>query len=102
MRQDVSNTGQPRMANLDRVLDEYADGLHFFLSLGIDINSQKDCYNLTKHAKDLSEQFLIIYSNIARFMKRKDDLSYQKAFQSFLNLIPLLGFSPRQYRKSIF
>lgn len=86
----------------DRVLDEYADGLHFFLSLGIDIKSKKDCYNLTKHSKDLSEQFLIVYSNIARFMKRKDDLSFQKAFQNFLNLIPLLGFRYSSIEKAYF
>lgn len=76
----------------DRILDEYADGLHFFLSLGIDIGSKKEAYNLTKHSKDLSNQILVIYSHIVRFMKKADDLSFQKAFQSFLNLIPLLGF----------
>ncbi len=86
----------------ERILDEYADGLHFFLSLGIDINSKKACYNLTKHKDNLSEQFLLIYQNISRFMKKSDDLSYQRAFQSFLNLIPLLGFRFSTIEKAYF
>lgn len=75
----------------ERVLDEYADGLHFFLSLGVDIQTEKKSYNRTKHESDLSRQILLVYSLLARFMKKPDDKSYQKAFQSFLNIIPLLG-----------
>ena len=84
-----SNKGsEPR----DIVLDEYADGLHFFLSLGIDIKTSKRSYNRTKHQKDATSQFLEIYHRIDVFRKKQDDASYIKAFQSFLNLLPLLGF----------
>ena len=74
------------------VLDEYADGLHFFLSLGIDINTQKKTYHITKHLDDLTKQFHLIYHNIDMFYKKQDEKSYIKAFQSFLNLLPLLGY----------
>ena len=36
----------------DIVLDEYVDGLHFFLSLGIDIKASKKVYHYTKHSDD--------------------------------------------------
>lgn len=74
------------------VLDEYADGLHFFLSLGIDIKTSKTSYNRTKHQKDLTAQFHEIYHRIDVFYKKQDDNSYIKAFQAFLNLLPLLGY----------
>ena len=74
------------------VLDEYADGLHFFLSLGIDIKTSKDTYHITKHQEDLTKQFHLIYHNIDNFYKKQDDKSFIKAFQSFFNLLPLLGY----------
>ena len=74
------------------VLDEFADGLHFFLSLGVDIKTSKRSYNLTKHMDNLTDQFLEVYHRLDVFRKKQDDASYTKAFQSFLNLLPLMGY----------
>lgn len=76
----------------DIVLDEFADGLHFFLSLGVDIKTSKRSYNLTKHMDNLTDQFLEVYHRLDVFRKKQDDVSYIKAFQAFLNLLPLLGY----------
>ncbi len=78
------------------ILDEYADGLHFFLSLGIDINSTKVVYDIKEYPMDLTKQFLKTYELIIVFSKEQDMLSYTNAFQCFLNLIPLLGYKPSQ------
>lgn len=75
---------------LDIVLDEYVDGLHFFLSLGIDINVSKKAYNHTKHAENLTEQILEVYRLAAIFLKKQDEKSYIKAFQAFINITTLL------------
>lgn len=74
------------------VLDEYADGLHFFLSLGVDINTSKKTYHITNHLDNLTDQFLLIYHRLDEFRKKQDDASYIRAFQAFLNLLPLLGY----------
>ena len=74
------------------ILDEYADGLHFFLSLGIDIKTKKTKYRSTKHKNDLTQQFHLVYQNIKSFHLHQRDKYYIKAFQSFLNLMPLIGF----------
>ena len=74
------------------VLDEFADGLHFFLSLGVDIKTSKRSYNITKHCDNLTDQFLEVYHRLDTFRKKQDDVSYIKAFQAFLNLLPLLGY----------
>ena len=74
----------------DIVLDEYVDGLHFFLSLGIDIKTSKKTYNHTKHADNLTKQILETYRLASIFYKKQDEKSYIKAFQSFLNIPVLL------------
>ena len=75
---------------LDIVLDEYVDGLHFFLSLGIDIKAGKKVYHYTKHADNLTKQVLEVYRLSANFYKNQDEKSYVKAFQAFINIVPLL------------
>lgn len=74
----------------DIILDEYVDGLHFFLSLGIDIKTSKKTYNHTKHADNLTKQILEVYRLASIFYKKQDEKSYIKAFQSFLNIPVLL------------
>ena len=74
----------------DIVLDEYVDGLHFFLSLGIDINVSKRAYNHTKHADNLTKQILETYRLATLFYKNQDEKSYIKAFQAFINITVLL------------
>ena len=74
----------------DIVLDEYVDGLHFFLSLGIDIKASKKVYHYTKHADNLTKQILEVYRLSAIFYKKQDEKSYSKAFQAFINIVPLL------------
>ena len=64
----------------DIVLDEYVDGLHFFLSLGIDIKVSKKTYNHTKHADNLTKQVLEVYRLASLFYKNQDEKSYIKAF----------------------
>ena len=74
----------------DIVLDEYVDGLHFFLSLGIDIKTSKKIYNHTKHADNLTKQILETYRLATLFYKNQDEKSYIKAFQAFINITVLL------------
>ena len=74
----------------DIVLDEYVDGLHFFLSLGIDIGVKRKTYNHTKHSDNLTEQVLRVYELVTQFYKKQDEKSYVKAFQAFINITPLL------------
>lgn len=75
------------------VLDEYADGLHFFLSLGICINSPKDEYEIVKPENDLTSQFLKIYEQISIFNNDPSEENFETAFSSFFNLLPLLSYS---------
>ena len=86
----------------DIVLDEYADGLHFFLSLGVDIKTSKKTYNLTKREDDVTDQFLLVYHCLDEYYKKQDDKTYIKAFQTFLNLLPLLGYKWKQLEEAYY
>ncbi len=85
-----SNKG---MEEKDVVLDEFADGLHFFLSLGLDIHTSLDVYEVVNPHRELTEQFLKVYNNINDFYNNPIDSSFINAFSSFLSLLPLLGYT---------
>ena len=84
------------------VLDEYADGLHFFLSLGIDIKTSRKEYDLTDNTGNLTSQFHLVYSLIDEFKKKQDDKTFIEAFQAFLNLIPLLNSNWSEIEKAYY
>ncbi len=75
-----------KVGERDRIFDEYADGLHFSLSLGIYLKTTKFKYELHKSDEDLSKQFLNLYS-LAIALKDNYDLAHYIAFmEQYLNL----------------
>lgn len=84
------------------VLDEYADGLHFFLSLGICIKTQKFDYEIIKPENDLTTQFLKVYELISEFHLDPTEEKYQSAFSSFFNLLPLLGYTYEELEEAYY
>ena len=86
----------------DVVLDEYADGLHFFLSLGIDIGSKQTSFEINRPTNSLTDQFLLVYDLINTFVAIQDVNSYIKAFSAFLNILPLLGYKWNDLKNAYF
>ncbi len=78
---------------LEKILDEYADGMHFFLSLGIDFKSTKDVYDISSSTSDLVAQILHTYHLIDEMKNDQTPTSFEVAFQSYLDMIPLLNVS---------
>ena len=78
------------------VLDEYADGLHFFLSLGIDVKSDKAIYERSDNKIPLSDQIVKTYELISEFAKTYSVSDYQKAFSYFLNISYTLGYEIKE------
>lgn len=79
---------------IEKILDEYADGMHFFLSLGIDIGSRKTVYNVNHPPHDFVNHTLLVYHGIDAMRIAQDVISFEAAFQSYLDMIPLLGATP--------
>lgn len=80
----------------DIILDEYADGLHFLLSLGIDAQSQKKVYTLSPNHFDAVTSFLNTYQSIHALQITFNAMNLESAMQQYLDLIGCLGYSVTQ------
>ena len=79
------------------ILEEYVDGLHFILSLGLKLNYSKNLNLESMKALEspLYVQFLDLYDKISKFNNKASSEMYLDLFQSFLNLGASLGFSEK-------
>lgn len=74
------------------ILDEYADGLHFLLSLAIEVGSTKMNYEILPSSLSLTQATLAVFTAISELVKVWHVAHLETAFQHYLNLMPLLGF----------
>lgn len=82
------------------IMDEYADGLHFLLSLGIILNSKKYDYILHNSRKELTAQILDVYDSCISLKKHFDLKHFEKAFQAYLNLSLGVNMEPKEIIES--
>jgi dimeric dUTPase (all-alpha-NTP-PPase superfamily) len=78
------------------ILDEYADGLHFLLSLSIEVQSRQFNYEITTASKTLTQATIEVFQAISDLSKTFTSAALEKSFQHYLNLIPLLGFTSEE------
>lgn len=80
----------------DRILDEYSDALHFFLSLGLAIGIEDLSVSLEDFGKEdpiaLSDSILGVYEASLRFAESRSKADFEKAFHLFLALLPKMGY----------
>jgi dimeric dUTPase (all-alpha-NTP-PPase superfamily) len=84
------------------ILDEYADGLHFYLSLGIEVQSKKMIYELTPPSSDIVEQTLLTFSSITGLQNNFTAAQLETSFMMYLQLIPLLGMTDEEVYQAYF
>ena len=77
----------------ERVLDEFADGLHFLLSLGLAYGFKLDSLEVEKDSNDLTEVILKSYHYINEFYNERIFGKYAKMFESYLKILASLGYS---------
>lgn len=77
----------------ERILDEYADALHFFLSLGVMLGAKEYTHHFHVREKDASQAIVLVYRKVGDLYEHFDADHYLAAFSAFLNLIPLFGYS---------
>ncbi|MGM7720899.1 dUTP diphosphatase [Metabacillus sp. Hm71] len=84
-------------APIDVILEEYVDGIHFILSLGLEINVDPSLKLEEIHAeRSVTEQFLSVYQTITVFKEQQTLQVYKKMFEEYLCLGHLLGFTKEQ------
>jgi dimeric dUTPase (all-alpha-NTP-PPase superfamily) len=86
------------------VLEEFVDGIHFILSLGIECGFQDLQYTNTNEPSKLnvSEQFLLIYEKVNEFKNTKDPDSFKVLIETYLVLGELLGITYEEMEKAYF
>ncbi|MDZ5472459.1 dUTP diphosphatase [Bacillus sp. 31A1R] len=79
----------------DVILEEFVDGIHFILSLGIEsgYNHLKEINIERSPETSLSDQFLKIYELITTFRLNRSIENYKLVFESYLLLANQLGFT---------
>jgi len=75
------------------ILEEFVDGIHFILSLGIECGFHKQPLELEAEptVQDINEQFLKIYQAVSIFQASRSLSDYQHVFEDYLQLAMLLG-----------
>ncbi|UQD52967.1 dUTPase [Bacillus methanolicus] len=83
------------------VLEEFVDGIHFILSLGIECGFEHAIeLPKSKTTASLNEQFLRVYQLIINFKQLRTFHYYQLMFQGYLELANLLGFTSEQIEQA--
>ena len=77
----------------ERVLDEFADGLHFLLSLGLAYNFKLDTVEVESNEKDLTAAILKAYDDINDFYLERTFTMYAKMFVGYLKILAMLGYT---------
>ena len=77
----------------DRVMDEFADGLHFLLSLGIALNIKNKSFNQNETDEDLSNLFVRMSGVIDELHNKKNEDTYQKTFETLLLIASKLNMN---------
>ncbi|MEW8986891.1 MAG: dUTP diphosphatase [Bacillus sp. (in: firmicutes)] len=86
----------------DIILEEFVDGVHFILSLGIECGFQ-DLETIPQSQSeelDATKQFLAIYEYAQKFRTSRTKEDYLRLFQNYLKLAQLLGLNDDQIEKA--
>jgi dimeric dUTPase (all-alpha-NTP-PPase superfamily) len=84
----------------EKVLEEYVDGLHFILSLGLECGFLYSIAPKQTDSEQLVEQFLQVFRAADEFRKTKSQQSYDRLFTEYLQLGAQLGFSFAQIEQA--
>jgi dimeric dUTPase (all-alpha-NTP-PPase superfamily) len=88
-------------AEKETILEEYVDGIHFLLSLGLELEvSPHISIPIAETKAALTNQFLNVYECIASFQKNMSQDTYVNLFSQYLILGELLGFSPEDIKQA--
>ena len=77
----------------ERVLDEFADGLHFLLSLGLAYGYRLESIEVEKENDDLTGAILSSYHFINEFYNDRSADKYAKMFEGYLKILAVLGYT---------
>lgn len=84
------------------ILEEFVDGIHFLMSLGIEKNYDFTVTTIEKTTMNVTEQFNFIYASCVKFKQEPTEENYVAMFSAYLQLGELLGFSLEDIKNSYY
>ncbi|MCM3708858.1 dUTP diphosphatase [Cytobacillus firmus] len=86
----------------ETVLEEFVDGIHFILSLGIECGfyGEKDFDVSVKKTVSVNDQFLSVYEAIGKFRTSRSLTDYKELMEVYLQLGEILGFNSSHIEKA--
>ncbi|MGL5733174.1 MAG: dUTP diphosphatase [Metamycoplasmataceae bacterium] len=75
-----------------KIIEEYSDGMHFYLSFGLELNMDVEVKPII-YSDNLTIQFLEIFDSISKFQKEPDLENFDYSFSLFIGLGKLLKYS---------
>ena len=87
------------------ILEEFVDGVHFMLSLGIECGfdsiAEISAPNGERNGETtITDQFIQVFEAIQAFRLSRSIHTYEKMFQQYLTLARLLGFSDDEIKEA--
>lgn len=82
------------------IIEEFADCLHFILSIGLDKNFEDILANISLSANKITEQFLDIFIDINDFLTTSSKDHYLTLFEDFLSLGLSLNFTEEEIEEA--
>ena len=84
------------------ILEEWADGLHFLLSLGVALGVESYEHEMRLESCSLVEQILKCYHLAGELVSEIKPQAYAMLFSAYLNLLPLLGADFAEGKKAYY
>ncbi|MCL6586550.1 MAG: dUTP diphosphatase [Anoxybacillus sp.] len=88
-------------ASFETILEEYVDGLHFILSLGLDLQlAERIEWPNVEESKPLVSQFFTVFQAIHLFEQSLTVETYEALLRSYAALGHALQFTPEQIEQA--
>ncbi|RLQ97991.1 dUTP diphosphatase [Falsibacillus albus] len=86
----------------ERILEEFVDGVHFILSLGIELGYDQEefIFEEIKVETDNVQAFINIYGQVNSFWNDPSILHFHKLLEGYLGLAQNLGFHPEEIEQA--
>ncbi len=82
------------------ILEEFVDGVHFILSLGLLTGFKNTIPSTEQKGKTLTEQFLMVMESVHMFQKDSTKEMYERLVNGYFTLGEMLGFSTEEVEKA--
>ncbi|MGL5205154.1 MAG: dUTP diphosphatase [Metamycoplasmataceae bacterium] len=85
--------------NDNKIIEEYSDGMHFYLSIGLELNMDEEVIPII-YSDNLTIQFLEIFDSISKFYKEPNLKNFEYSFSLFIGLGKLLKYSDKDIKSA--